>query len=95
MKASQREQKESPFVLGQAAHPAKEEMVTQYLPLVRFVAERVHRRLPPGVDLESLIHSGVVGLSRHWIALIPNAALISKYTPVIASKVRSCSACVR
>jgi RNA polymerase sigma factor FliA len=30
--------------------------------LVRFVAERVHRRLPPGVDLESLIHSGVVGL---------------------------------
>jgi RNA polymerase sigma factor for flagellar operon FliA len=37
-------------------------MVTQYLPLVRFVAERVHRRLPPGVDLESLIHSGVVGL---------------------------------
>jgi RNA polymerase sigma factor FliA len=62
MKASQKEQKESPFVLGPAAHPAKEEMVTQYLPLVRFVAERVHRRLPPGVDLESLIHSGVVGL---------------------------------
>jgi len=62
MKASQKEQKESRFVLSQAAHPAKEEMVTQYLPLVRFVAERVHRRLPPGVDLESLIHSGVVGL---------------------------------
>jgi RNA polymerase sigma factor for flagellar operon FliA len=30
--------------------------------LVRFVAEKIHRRLPPGVDLESLIHSGVVGL---------------------------------
>ena len=42
--------------------PAKEELVTQYLPLVRFVAEKIHRRLPPGVDLESLIHSGVVGL---------------------------------
>src|SRR6267142_4974983 len=62
MKASQKEQKKSCFALGQTAHPAKEEMVTQYLPLVRFVAERVHRRLPPGVDLESLIHSGVVGL---------------------------------
>jgi len=42
--------------------PAKEEMVAKYLPLVRFVAEKVHRRLPPGVDLESLIHSGVIGL---------------------------------
>ena len=62
MKASQKEQKGSRFALGQTAHRAKEEMVTQYLPLVRFVAERVHRRLPPGVDLESLIHSGVVGL---------------------------------
>jgi RNA polymerase sigma factor for flagellar operon FliA len=29
---------------------------------VRFVAEKVHRRLPPGVDLESLVHSGVIGL---------------------------------
>ena len=62
MKASQKEQKGSRLALGQTAHRAKEEMVTQYLPLVRFVAERVHRRLPPGVDLESLIHSGVVGL---------------------------------
>jgi RNA polymerase sigma factor FliA len=62
MRASQKEQKGSRFALGQTADRAKEEMVTQYLPLVRFVAERVHRRLPPGVDLESLIHSGVVGL---------------------------------
>jgi RNA polymerase sigma factor for flagellar operon FliA len=41
---------------------AKQEMIEKYLPLVRVVAEKVHRRLPPGVDLESLIHSGVVGL---------------------------------
>jgi RNA polymerase sigma factor for flagellar operon FliA len=39
-----------------------EEMIAKYLPLVRYVAEKIHRRLPPGVDLESLIHSGVVGL---------------------------------
>ena len=62
MKASQKEQNGSRFALGQTADRAKEEMVTQYLPLVRFVAERVHRRLPPGVDMESLVHSGVVGL---------------------------------
>jgi len=62
MKASQKGQKKNGSALGQTDHPVKEEMVTQYLPLVRFVAERVHRRLPPGVDLESLVHSGVVGL---------------------------------
>ncbi len=39
-----------------------DEMVETYLPLVRMVAERIHRRLPPGVDLTSLIHSGIVGL---------------------------------
>ena len=44
------------------ADAAKEAAIAQYLPLVRFVAEKVHRRLPPGVDLESLVHSGVVGL---------------------------------
>jgi RNA polymerase sigma factor for flagellar operon FliA len=42
--------------------PTGEELITKYLPLVRFVAEKIHRRLPPGVDLESLVHSGVVGL---------------------------------
>src|SRR5689334_11148627 len=41
---------------------AWDEMVESYLPLVRSVAEKVHRRLPPGVDLTSLIHSGIVGL---------------------------------
>jgi RNA polymerase sigma factor for flagellar operon FliA len=37
-------------------------MLDAYLPLVRLVAERIHRRLPPGIDLGSLIHSGIVGL---------------------------------
>ena len=47
---------------GRNPDPAGEELITKYLPLVRFVAEKIHRRLPPGVDLESLVHSGVVGL---------------------------------
>ncbi len=41
---------------------SQEEIVDTYLPLVRLVAERVHRRLPPGIDVSSLIHSGIVGL---------------------------------
>jgi RNA polymerase sigma factor for flagellar operon FliA len=40
----------------------RDELVATYLPLVRLVAERIHRRLPPGIDVESLVHSGVVGL---------------------------------
>jgi len=54
------------------ANGATEERVTQYLPLVRFVAEKIHRRLPPGVDLESLIHSGVVGLLEALERFDPN-----------------------
>src|SRR3989304_4919849 len=54
------------------ANGATEERVTQYLPLVRFVAEKIHRRLPPGVDLESLIHSGVVGLLEALQRFDPN-----------------------
>ena len=42
--------------------PSKEKIIQSYLPLVHYVAEKVHRRLPPGVDQESLVHSGVVGL---------------------------------
>ncbi len=72
MKAPRKEQKKDCLALGPTAEPAKEEMVRQYLPLVRLVAERVHRRLPPGVDLESLIHSGVVGLLQALDRFDPN-----------------------
>jgi RNA polymerase sigma factor FliA len=57
------EKKPSPSVAEKrSATPAQDDILAKYLPLVRFVAEKIHRRLPPGVDLESLVHSGVVGL---------------------------------
>jgi len=62
MKPARKTQKKVPASQGRQKEPLSEELVTQYLPLVRFVAEKIHRRLPPGVDLESLVHSGVVGL---------------------------------
>ena len=40
----------------------REELVEAFLPLVRTIAERIHRRLPPGMDLESLVQAGVMGL---------------------------------
>lgn len=46
----------------QAQKKRQEEILEAHMPLVRLVAERIHRRLPPGVDLASLINSGIVGL---------------------------------
>src|SRR4029077_14899836 len=62
MKAQRKCRKNGRSTHGRDKKPGSEELVTKYLPLVRYVAESVHRRLPPGVDLESLVHSGVVGL---------------------------------
>jgi RNA polymerase sigma factor for flagellar operon FliA len=62
MKPVQKSTSKKPLVVDETTREAKEEMIIKYLPLVRFVAEKIHRRLPPGVDLESLVHSGVVGL---------------------------------
>ena len=63
MKAQSKLPKNSRPALRQREKDApSEELVNRYLPLVRYVAEKVHRRLPPGVDLEPLIQSGVVGL---------------------------------
>ena len=62
MKATQKELSEGGTRPSPIVDPAKEEMIAQYLPLVRLVAEKVHRRLPRRVDHESLIQSGVVGL---------------------------------
>jgi RNA polymerase sigma factor for flagellar operon FliA len=42
---------------------SREELLENYLPFVRQVAERVHRHLPRHhIDIESLVQSGVVGL---------------------------------
>lgn len=61
-KTLQKESTKGRLLRSRKIDPAKEIAITKYLPLVRFVAEKIHRRLPPGVDLESLVHSGVIGL---------------------------------
>jgi RNA polymerase sigma factor for flagellar operon FliA len=56
-----------------SAHPAhwapvplspaeREQLILQHLPLVRYIAKRVHERLPACVLLEDLIDTGVLGL---------------------------------
>jgi DNA-directed RNA polymerase specialized sigma subunit len=40
----------------------RDELVLSHLTEVLFIARRIHERLPGGVPLEDLVHSGVLGL---------------------------------
>jgi len=42
--------------------PEQERVLLEHLPIVRFLARRIHERLPQHVDIEDLISAGVVGL---------------------------------
>ena len=44
------------------AQEARDRVVLEHLPLVRAIAIRVHENLPVHVDLDDLIHAGVLGL---------------------------------
>ena len=51
---------------GASALPAlsgeQEKILLEHLPIVRFLARRIHERLPQHVDIEDLVSAGVVGL---------------------------------
>ena len=40
----------------------EEQVLLEHLPIVRFLARRIHERLPHHVDIEDLVSAGVVGL---------------------------------
>lgn len=40
----------------------QEKILIEHLPVVRFIARRIHERLPQHVDMEDLISAGIVGL---------------------------------
>ncbi len=42
--------------------PEEERILLEHLPVVRFLARRIHERLPQHVEIEDLISAGVVGL---------------------------------
>ena len=44
------------------SHDKRDQIVLENLPLVKAIALRVHENLPVHVDLDDLIHSGVLGL---------------------------------
>jgi len=40
----------------------KKAIVIQYMPLVKFIAQRIHERLPSHLELDDLEHAGMLGL---------------------------------
>jgi RNA polymerase sigma factor for flagellar operon FliA len=51
------------LVSTEAGAPAeRERLLLEHLPQVRYLARRIHDRLPAKVQMEDLIHAGVVGL---------------------------------
>jgi RNA polymerase sigma factor for flagellar operon FliA len=51
-----------PDVQGNALSGEQERLLLEHLPIVRFLARRIHERLPQHVDIEDLVSAGVVGL---------------------------------
>jgi RNA polymerase sigma factor for flagellar operon FliA len=53
----------SAIVPGESLSPAeREQLLLEHMPSVRFVARRIHERLPQHVEMDDLISAGVVGL---------------------------------
>ncbi len=46
---------------GEFTHE-QERMMIEHLPIVRYLARRIHERLPQHVDIEDLVSAGVLGL---------------------------------
>ena len=40
----------------------RHQLILDYSPLIRFVAQRIAARLPPSIEIDDLISSGVIGL---------------------------------
>ena len=40
----------------------RERLLVEQLPQVKYIAKRIHDRLPPHVLLEDLVHAGILGL---------------------------------
>jgi RNA polymerase sigma factor for flagellar operon FliA len=47
---------------GASLNSEQEKILLEHLPIVRFLARRIHERLPQHVDIEDLVSAGVVGL---------------------------------
>lgn len=47
---------------GEARSSLRDQIILEHLPLVRAIAVRVHENLPVHVDIDDLVHAGILGL---------------------------------
>jgi len=52
----------APQASGPEAAQDRDSLITECLPLVKFIAHRISARLPAHVEVDDLIHSGILGL---------------------------------
>jgi len=57
---------------SQSLNGEQERLLLEHLPVVRFLARRIHERLPQHVDMEDLVSAGVVGLMDAFAKFDPN-----------------------
>ena len=71
----------------------RDRIVLEHLPLVKAIAVRVHENLPVHVDLDDLVHAGVLGFSTPPPNSIPKNRWRFPATPSTASRARFWTAC--
>jgi RNA polymerase sigma factor for flagellar operon FliA len=57
-----REVKSAYEVFGGLNSTERERLLVEQLPQVKYIAKRIHDRLPPHILLEDLVHAGILGL---------------------------------
>jgi RNA polymerase sigma factor FliA len=61
-----------PEVPSELLNGEQEKLLLEHLPIVRFLARRIHERLPQHVDIEDLVSAGVVGLMDAFVKFDPH-----------------------
>jgi len=83
-----------PVQISQASKIARRDrIVLEHLPLVKAIAVRVHENLPVHVDLDDLVHAGVLGLFDAASKFNPDKQVAFSSYASIASRAPSSTAC--
>ena len=77
----------------EAAREERDRIIMDHLPLVKAIAVRVHENLPVHVDLDDLVHAGILGLFDAVDKFQPEKQLRSRVMRSTGSRGRSWTAC--
>jgi RNA polymerase sigma factor FliA len=58
---------------------AREQLLLEHLPQVRFIARQIHDRVPPQILMEDLVHAGILGLMQAVKKYDPSKNVLLKH----------------